>query len=177
MEEIDGTGIFECVESHSISNFSRGGVISSNLFIAYLSEMKRMLLTIGIIASCLLTSWAQEMDTAIHVKSIYFGGGSYYIDHLQIEELFEWLDSFPKIEQYEVIIQSHTDNIGSIDFNRRLSEARSQSVYSLLMDYPVVPEAIEVKDFGEFLPTYRNDSYHGRLANRRADVILKPVSL
>ena len=136
-----------------------------------------MLLIIVASMCLILPSTAQELDTAIHVKSIYFGGGSYYIDHLQIEELFEWLDSFPKIEQYEVIIQSHTDNIGSVEFNKRLSEARSQSVYSLLMDYPVVPEAIEVKDFGEFLPTYRNDSYHGRLANRRADVILKPVSL
>ena len=119
----------------------------------------------------------QSLDTAVHVKSIYFGGGSYYIDHIQEQELFEWLDSFPQIEQYEVIIQSHTDNIGSVEFNKRLSEFRSQSVYGLLINYPVVPEAIEIKDFGEFLPTYRNDQYHGRLANRRADVILKPLSL
>ncbi|MCB0667683.1 MAG: OmpA family protein, partial [Saprospiraceae bacterium] len=78
---------------------------------------------------------------------------------------------------YEIIIQSHTDNIGSIAFNQRLSEMRSQSVYVKLMEYQVQPEAVEIVDFGEYLPTYRNDSYHGKLANRRADVILKPVSL
>lgn len=120
---------------------------------------------------------SQEVDTTVHVKSIYFGGGSYYIDDLQEHELYEWLDSFPQIEQYEVIIQSHTDNIGSIAFNQRLSELRSQSVYIKLMEYQVQPEAVDIVDFGEYLPTYRNDSYHGKLANRRADIILKPLSL
>jgi len=96
---------------------------------------------------------------------------------MQHLELYEWLDSFPQIEQYEIIIQSHTDNIGSIEFNKRLSERRSQSVFEKLIGYNLVPEAIEIKDFGEFLPTYRNDTYHGRLANRRSDVILKPLSL
>ncbi len=124
-----------------------------------------------------IAAHAQEGDTSIHVKSIYFGGGSYYIDGEQEQGLYEWLDSFPQIEQYEVIIQSHTDNIGSIEFNQRLSQGRSRSVYGKLLQYPIVPEAIEIKDFGEYLPTYRNDSYHGRLANRRADVILKPVSM
>jgi OOP family OmpA-OmpF porin len=139
--------------------------------------MKRMLSSFTVVFMAIQFLPGQSLDTAVHVKSIYFGGGSYYIDHIQEQELFEWLDSFPQIEQYEVIIQSHTDNIGSVEFNKRLSEFRSQSVYGLLINYPVVPEAIEIKDFGEFLPTYRNDQYHGRLANRRADVILKPVSL
>lgn len=143
----------------------------------YLPVMKFSLLIIGLLFLALPRAGSQEVDTAIHVKSIYFGGGAYYIDHWQEQELFEWLDSFPRLEQYEVIIQSHTDNIGGVAFNQRLSELRSQSVYIKLMEYQVQPEAIEIVDFGEHLPTYRNDSYHGKLANRRADVILKPVSL
>ena len=119
----------------------------------------------------------QAVDTSMHIKSIYFGGGSYYIDVDQATELYDWLDGFENIEQYEVIIQSHTDNIGSIAFNRRLSEMRSTAVWQKLLEYPIIPEAIEVKDFGEYLPTYSNDTHLGRLKNRRADVILKPVSL
>lgn len=139
--------------------------------------MKTSLLLLGLFFLTVSAINSQEVDTAIHVKSIYFGGGSYFIDHIQQEELFEWLDSFPQIEQYEIIIQSHTDNIGSVAFNQRLSEMRSQSVYIKLMEYQVQPEAVDIVDFGEYLPTYRNESYHGKLANRRADVILKPVSL
>ena len=133
---------------------------------------------IFLLTACIpFLSLSQPIDTAVHVRSIYFGGGSNYIDPMQHLELYEWLDSFPQIEQYEIIIQSHTDNIGSIEFNKRLSERRSQSVFEKLIGYNLVPEAIEIKDFGEFLPTYRNDTYHGRLANRRSDVILKPLSL
>ncbi len=125
-----------------------------------------------------ITVAAQEVDTTMHIKSIYFGGGSHYIEIEQTEGLYEWLDSFPNIEQYEIIIHSHTDNIGGVEFNQRLSERRSNSVLSLLLTYPAItPDAIEIKDFGMFLPTYANDSYLGRLRNRRADVILKPISL
>lgn len=139
--------------------------------------MKTLLLFLFLLLLIPSRGSSQVIDTAIHVKSIYFGGGAYFIDEWQEQELFEWLDSFPQLEQYEVIIQSHTDNIGSLAFNQRLSELRSQSVYIKLMEYQVQPEAVEIVDFGEYLPTYRNTSFHGKLANRRADVILKPVSL
>ena len=118
-----------------------------------------------------------QMDSTLHIKSIYFGGGNYYIDGEQVEELYEWLNGFERIEQYEIIIQSHTDNIGSVLFNQRLSEMRSTAVWQKLIEYAIQPEALEIKDFGEHLPTYNNDSHLGRLKNRRADVIIKPLSL
>jgi len=120
---------------------------------------------------------AQEVDTSLHIKSIYFGGGSYFIDQEQVQELYEWLDSFEHIEQYEIIIQSHTDNIGGVDYNNWLSQQRSASVWRRLIEHHILPEAIEIKDFGELLPTYDNSSHLGRLRNRRADVILKPITL
>ncbi len=120
---------------------------------------------------------AQQVDTSMHIKSIYFGGGSYFIDQEQVQELYEWLDSFEHIEQYEIIIQSHTDNIGGVDYNNWLSQQRSASVWRRLIEHQILPEAIEVKDFGELLPTYDNRSHIGRLRNRRADVILKPITL
>ena len=120
----------------------------------------------------------QEMDTTqIHIKSIYFGGGSYYIDPIQSQELSEWLDGFDRIEQYEIIIQSHTDNIGSREYNQYLSEMRSESVFHALINNSIDELAIEIKAFGENDPTYSNRNLIGRLKNRRADVIIKPVSL
>jgi outer membrane protein OmpA-like peptidoglycan-associated protein len=119
----------------------------------------------------------QQIDTAMHIKSIYFGGGSHFIDMDQINELYEWLDGFEYLEQYEVIIHSHTDDIGGVQYNQWLSQMRSSSVWQRLVEYPIVPEAIEIKDFGEFLPTYDNGTWLGKLKNRRADVILRPLTL
>ncbi len=139
--------------------------------------MSLRVLIIAVLALASHSLQAQTVDTAIHVKSIYFGGGNWWIDLEQEQELYEWLDSFENIEQYEIIIQSHTDNIGSIEFNKRLSEMRSGAVWERLVEYQLAPEAIEIKDFGEHLPTYSNNTHLGRLKNRRADVILKPITL
>ena len=46
-------------------------------------------------------------------KSIYFDGGSYYIDSAQVAELTHWLDSIPHVaEGFEIELISHTDPIG-----------------------------------------------------------------
>ena len=108
------------------------------------------------------------------IKSIYFGGGSYYIDGQQIKELNEWLDGFPGLEGYNILIHSHTDNIGSLEYNERLSKMRSAAVIRVLEKRGIVPETISKEDFGELNPIYDNSTWDGQLRNRRADVIWIP---
>lgn len=74
---------------------------------------------------------AQEKDPHF-TKSIFFGGGNYYIDHQQIQELNIWLDGFPGLEGYDILIHSHTDDIGSLDYNQKLSQMRTQAVIRVL---------------------------------------------
>ena len=50
-------------------------------------------------------------------KSIFFGGGSYYVDDVQRDELQDFIQSVDRIQNYEVIIFSHTDNIGGKEYN------------------------------------------------------------
>ncbi len=109
-----------------------------------------------------------------YIKSIYFGGGSYYIDGRQIRELNEWLDGFPGLEGYNILIHSHTDNIGSLEYNQRLSQMRSRAVLRVLEKRGLIPETISKEDFGELNPVYDNSTWEGKLNNRRADVILIP---
>jgi len=119
---------------------------------------------------------AQEEDEpAYHIKSIFFGGGSYYIDETQAQELFDWLDSFENINEYEISIQSHTDNIGSMEYNKWLSRMRGQSTLQLLHQKGIPPEVISNEDFGENSPVYDNATWEGKLRNRRVDVILKRI--
>lgn len=109
-------------------------------------------------------------------KSIYFGGGSYYIDEEQIDELNEWLDSIPDLlEKYEIHLISHTDPIGGREFNEMLSRMRSAAVQSLLVQRLIPENRITIKDWGLDNPVYSNDSHAGRQMNRRVDIILYPV--
>lgn len=109
-------------------------------------------------------------------KSIFFGGGSYYMDDEQALMLSRWLDSIPNLlEKYEIQLISHTDNIGGKRFNEWLSRMRSQTVHGLLIQKDIPERMIHTRDWGMENPVYENDSYQGVIMNRRVDVVLHPV--
>ncbi|MEM9931442.1 MAG: OmpA family protein [Bacteroidota bacterium] len=122
--------------------------------------------------------WAQpEVSPADqdHIISIFFGGGSYYIDQEQVSILRDFLEGIGKIEGYEVEIQGHTDDIGNREYNLRLSEYRARAVKQLLLNYPVPEELIDMLPLGEDAPSYDNSTWRGKLSNRRVDVIFKKI--
>ena len=120
---------------------------------------------------------SEAKDKGYILKSIYFGGGSNYIDEVQLAELYELLDSIPNVETYTISIHSHTDNIGGKEYNEWLSQKRSEMVIQKLIDRGIFQEMILQKDFGQLNPVYDNSTYLGRLRNRRVDIILWPYSL
>ncbi len=123
-----------------------------------------------------LPLYAQEdSETELVKKSIFFGGGSYYIDELQQEELKTFIQSVENLENYEIVIFSHTDNIGGKEFNQWLSQMRSESVLYELLEIGVPEELTEIKDFGLTNPLYTNSTTGGKIMNRRVDVILVPI--
>ena len=121
------------------------------------------------------TSFGQSSVQEIR-KSIFFGGGSYYIDEEQMQNLYHWLDSVPNLlEKYTITLISHTDPIGGKEYNEWLSEMRSKAVQSLLIQKPIPEEKISIKDWGLENPVYSNMTYEGMQMNRRVDVILYPI--
>ena len=119
----------------------------------------------------------ENADDALLIKSIYFGGGSYYIDYQQIIELQEFLNSIPQIETYDMTVHSHTDNIGGVEYNNWLSQMRSTTVVEELIQNNIPAEMIQIKDFGLHNPVYDNSTWEGRIRNRRVDIILHPLVL
>lgn len=109
-------------------------------------------------------------------KSIFFGGGNWYVDPQQKQELLEWIDAVPDLHEFEIVIHSHTDNIGSKDYNAWLSQMRSEAVFQILELHEIPAEWLFIRDYGEDHPDFSNDSYMGRLNNRRVDVVLIPPS-
>ena len=111
-------------------------------------------------------------------KSIYFGGGSYYIDELQTQQLSEWLDSIPNLlDKYEIQLISHTDPNGGKEYNAWLSEMRGSAVFELLKQFDIPERIMHRKDWGLENPVYSNDSFQGMIMNRRVDVLLHPLVL
>jgi outer membrane protein OmpA-like peptidoglycan-associated protein len=127
---------------------------------------------------CLIgfTSLGQEQKQDEIRKSIFFGGGSYYISEEQATGLNHWLDSIPNLlEKYEIHLISHTDPIGGKEYNEWLSRMRSGAVLGLLIQRPIPEHKITIKDWGLENAVYSNHSYEGMIMNRRVDVILYPI--
>jgi outer membrane protein OmpA-like peptidoglycan-associated protein len=55
---------------------------------------------------------AQDHQEDWLLFSIYFGGGSYAVDKLQQQELFDFIGSIKNIDRYDTSVHAHTDNIG-----------------------------------------------------------------
>jgi outer membrane protein OmpA-like peptidoglycan-associated protein len=71
----------------------------------------------------------------------------------------------------KVLIEGHTDNVGSDESNHGLSERRAQSVQSALMQRDVARSQITAMGKGENFPIASNDSADGRQSNRRVELI------
>ena len=130
---------------------------------------------------CLVTHLAFSQIVEItpeghEITSVYFGGGSYFVDDAQKKWVQDWLGAKENLHEYEISIHSHTDNIGSLRYNQYLSMMRSESVVLILEEIMISREDVRVIDFGEVNPLFDNASWQGRLNNRRVDIILIPPS-
>ena len=114
---------------------------------------------------------AQEHEI---IRSIYFGGGSYYISESQVDQIHHFLDSLPFIENYQISISSHTDNIGGAAYNEWLSHMRSEAVLHKLIEKEIPRDKVIISNNGQYNPYFDNQTYMGRLGNRRVDIIFTP---
>ncbi len=69
----------------------------------------------------------------------------------------------------KVEIQGHTDNIGSDQYNLKLSERRAQTVRDYLVSKGIDPSRLTVKGYGETMPVADNSTPEGRSLNRRIE--------
>lgn len=75
--------------------------------------------------------------------------------------------------QRRVMIEGHTDNVGSDEYNQGLSERRAASVQAALFERGVDASQISTVGKGETTPVASNDSPVGRQQNRRVELVFQ----
>lgn len=73
--------------------------------------------------------------------------------------------------QRKVMIEGHTDSVGSNEYNQGLSERRAASVQAALFERGVDASQISTVGKGETTPVASNDSPVGRQQNRRVELV------
>ena len=87
----------------------------------------------------------------------------------ELDELAKVLAKYP---DRSVVIEGHTDSVGSEDFNVGLSQRRAESVRSYLMRQGVDRSRVTTEGMGESVPVASNDTAGGRQQNRRVEIIV-----
>jgi outer membrane protein OmpA-like peptidoglycan-associated protein len=72
-------------------------------------------------------------------------------------------------------IVGHTDNVGSNEYNQKLSERRAHAVAQYFESKRVNPVRLALSGKGETTPIANNASESGRQANRRVEIYVEPV--
>ena len=77
---------------------------------------------------------------------------------------------FNKYPETIILVEGHTDNTGTVEYNTKLSEERATVVSNYLMTQGVAKSRFDIKWYGETQPKYPNDTDANRKLNRRVEV-------
>ena len=88
-----------------------------------------------------------------------------------LSQVAEVLKAHPEIESCEVA--GHTDDAGSQDLNRELSERRAQAVMAWLIAHGVEAGRLRARGYGSTRPIADNATEEGRARNRRVEFLLR----
>jgi outer membrane protein OmpA-like peptidoglycan-associated protein len=113
---------------------------------------------------------AQKGHVALY--GIYFDTGSDALDsesRAAIDEIVTALQNDPGLSVYVV---GHTDNVGSVEDNRALSERRAASVVrALVSEHGIDAGRLAPLGAGLAAPVASNDTEDGRALNRRVELV------
>ncbi len=86
-----------------------------------------------------------------------------------LKEIAKLLKQNPKLNLYVV---GHTDNVGKINYNMKLSRARAEAVVkALATKYGVSQNRLQPYGVGPLVPVSSNETEEGRALNRRVELV------
>lgn len=110
-----------------------------------------------------------EIGQPVTLKNIYFEFDKSELLPESYPELNKLVTAMQKTETMEVEISGHTDNTGTEEYNKELSESRAKSVVDYLTGQGISPERLQYKGHGRSKPIADNTTEEGRAKNRRVE--------
>lgn len=104
-------------------------------------------------------------------KNIYFNTDS---NSIRSGFYYTMLDDVAEImlknKDVTFSVYGYTDNVGSEDYNLKLSERRANEARNYLIERGVEADRVFAKGFGKTNPKYSNDTAQGKQLNRRVEI-------
>ena len=106
-------------------------------------------------------------------SNLEFETGKSIIRSTSYSSLNELVDLLRKKINYKLVIDGHTDNVGSATSNLRLSQNRADAVKMYITERGIDGARITAKGFGLTKPVAQNTTAEGRQRNRRVEFTIQ----
>lgn len=111
----------------------------------------------------------------VTLKNIFFDTNSYNLLPVSIRELDLLIAFLDQNTAVNIEIQGHTDNVGDVKLNEKLSLNRANAVYEYLIKNDVDVKRLTFKGFGAGKPIADNKTELGRKNNRRTSFVITKI--
>ena len=132
------------------------------------AELDRLQHALGQIASTRRTAMGVVMT--LGSKSIRFAFDKSTLRPEDKEVLSRIAGILSTLKGYQIYVYGYTDDIGTKEYNLKLSDRRAKSVYDYLVKNGLDPNIMSTKGFGEADPLVPGNSERARATNRRVEI-------
>ncbi len=111
-----------------------------------------------------------KKGATVRLENVFFETDSYTLkseSKVELDEVVEFLNNNPDVR---IMLEGHTDNVGTEAYNLELSENRARAVYNYLKEQGINEERLEFKGYGFSKPVESNETREGRARNRRTEM-------
>jgi outer membrane protein OmpA-like peptidoglycan-associated protein len=124
------------------------------------------------IESPIIIDSPKQIEEKFEITNINFEYNRFDIpdsSQIDVRELAIYLN---KNKEFRIHLLGYTDNIGTLDYNQKLSEQRAKAVKNLLLEYGIVEDRINYIGNNYDNPLATNETEHGRSRNRRVEIVV-----
>jgi len=104
------------------------------------------------------------------LRNIFFDSNSFELKNTSKAELNKLMQFLKDNKKLKIEIGGHTDNIGNLQYNMKLSENRAKSVMVYLVSSGIEAARLKYKGYGPTQPIADNTSEEGKSLNRRTEI-------
>lgn len=113
-----------------------------------------------------------ERGIVLTLGDILFGTGKDVLMPSAVNTIDKLVKFLEKYQNRNVLIEGHTDSVGSETYNLGLSQRRADAVRAALISKGISENRITAKGYGESRPVASNTTAAGRQQNRRVEIVI-----
>ena len=120
----------------------------------------------------------KEVTKVVEVEKVIFPAVAFRFDSAELTDLgkgqvYLAAQRLKEKNDITVVIEGHTDAVGSEEYNRRLGQRRAQTVMSELAGQGIEPSRMSASGAGENAPLINQETQWARAVNRRVEFQVK----